>query len=36
LRAGTASRSRQPESPSDVLARRARGRQFCTFWDYCQ
>ena len=28
LRAGTASRSRQPESPSDVLARRARGRRF--------
>src|SRR6185437_13882809 len=36
LRAGTASRSRQPESPSDVLARRARGRPFYTFWDYCQ
>src|SRR5581483_11970052 len=36
LLAGTASRSRQPESPSDVLARRARGRRFCTFWDYCQ
>ena len=36
LRAGTASRSRQPESPSDVLARGARGRRFCTFWDYCQ
>src|SRR6185437_13637652 len=36
LRAGTASRSRQPESPSDVLARRARGRRFYTFWDYCQ
>ena len=28
LRAGTASRSRQPESPSDVLARGARGRRF--------
>ena len=28
LRAGTASRSRQPESPSDVLARGARGPRF--------
>ena len=28
LRAGTASRSRQPESPSGVLARGARGRRF--------
>ena len=28
LRAGTASRSRQPESPADVLARGARGPRF--------
>ena len=28
LRAGTASRSRQPESPADVLARGARGLRF--------
>ena len=28
LRAGTASRSRQPESPSDVLARGTRGSRF--------
>src|SRR5581483_9720827 len=31
LRAGTASRSRQPESPSDVLARGARGLSFYSY-----
>ena len=31
LRAGTASRSRQPESPADVLARGARGRRFYSY-----
>ena len=31
LLAGTASRSRQPESPSDVLARGARGRRFYSY-----
>src|SRR6185437_3966401 len=30
-RAGTASRSRQPESPADVLARGARGQRFYSY-----